>query len=118
MPDPEVPRSRSANLLDENSQVSGDDSVLGTHRHNIKAILRYCEGIDKPTLQPQFPMFFDLGSDPGERYNLFDRKLDMGWMFGVVLANVAEYKKSIAQYPNIEPGQDFDGYRPKGAGSG
>ena len=32
MPDPEVPRSRSANLLDENSQVSGDDSVLGTHR--------------------------------------------------------------------------------------
>ena len=32
MPDPEVPRSRSANLLDENSQVRGDDSVLGTHR--------------------------------------------------------------------------------------
>ena len=28
-------------------------------------------------------MFFDLGSDPGERYNLFNTKLDMGWMFEV-----------------------------------
>jgi arylsulfatase A-like enzyme len=90
-----------------------DGSLMSVKWHNIKAILRYCEGIDQPILQPQFPMFFDLGSDPGERYNLFDRKLDMGWMFGVVLANVAEYKKSIAQYPNIEPGQEFDGYPAK-----
>jgi hypothetical protein len=90
-----------------------DGSLMSVKWHNIKAILRYCEGIDQPILEPQFPMFFDLGSDPGERYNLFDRKLDMGWMFGVTLAYVAEYKKSIAQYPNISPGQEFDGYRDK-----
>jgi hypothetical protein len=90
-----------------------DGSLMSVKWRNVKAILRYCEGIDKPILEPQFPMFFDLGSDPGERYNLFDRKLDMGWMFGVVLANVAEYKKSIAQYPNIEPGQEFNGYGAK-----
>jgi arylsulfatase A-like enzyme len=90
-----------------------DGSLMSVKWRNIKAVLRYCEGIDQPILEPQFPMFFDLGSDPGERYNLFDRKLDMGWMFGVVLAGVAEYKKSIAQYPNIEPGQEFDGYRAK-----
>jgi hypothetical protein len=34
----------------------------------------------------------------------------MGWMLGVTLAYVAEYNKSIAQFPNIRPGQDFDGY--------
>jgi arylsulfatase A-like enzyme len=90
-----------------------DGSLMSVKWHTIKAILRYCEGIDQPIVEPQFPMFFDLGSDPGERYNLFDRKLDMGWMFGVVLAYVAEYNKSIAQYPNIEPGQEFDGYRAK-----
>jgi hypothetical protein len=58
-------------------------------------------------------MVFDLGSDPGERYNLFDRKLDMGWMVGATLAYAAEYKQSIAQYPNIKPGQEFNGYRTK-----
>ena len=36
------------------------------------------QGIADPIVQPQFPMFFDLGSDPGERYNLFQFKLDMG----------------------------------------
>jgi arylsulfatase A-like enzyme len=87
-----------------------DGSLMSSKWHNIKAIFRYCEGIDQPILQPQFPMFFDLGSDPGERYNLFDYKLDMGWMFGIAASYVAEYEKSIARYPNIKPGQEFNGY--------
>jgi hypothetical protein len=41
-----------------------DGSLMSVKWHNIKAILRYCEGIDQPILEPQFPMFFDLGSDP------------------------------------------------------
>jgi arylsulfatase A-like enzyme len=92
----------------------GPDGLLMSAKwHNIKAVLRYCEGIDQPIVEPQFPMFFDLGSDPGERYNLFDRKLDMGWMFGVVLAAVGEYEKSVAEYPHIKPGQEFNGYKAK-----
>lgn len=82
---------------------------------NIKAVLRYCEGVDQPIVEPQFPLFFDLGSDPGERYNLFDRKMDMGWMFGVTLHAVAEYRASIEKYPNIEPGSDFEGYPATGS---
>ena len=87
-----------------------DGSLMSSKWNNVKAVLRYCEGIDQPIVEPQFPMFFDLGSDPGERYNLFDRKLDMGWMFGVALQAVAEYKKSLVEYPNIEPGSEFEGY--------
>lgn len=51
--------------------------------------------------------------------NLFDHKLDMGWMFGVVLSAAAEYNKSIARHPNIKPGQEFNGYKaaPAAAGS-
>ena len=92
-----------------------DGSLMSSKWHQVKAVLRYCEGIDQPILEPQFPMFFDLGSDPGERYNLFDYKLDMGWMFGVTFLTIAEYRKSIARYPNIEPGTDdgFDGYPAK-----
>ena len=57
-------------------------------------------------------MFFDLGSDPGERYNLLNTKLDMGWMFEVAFNAVAAYRSSIAEYPNIKPGQEFNGYPP------
>ena len=49
----------------------------------VKDVFRHCEGIAEPIVQPQLPMVFDLGSDPGERYNLFSTKLDMGWMLGV-----------------------------------
>jgi len=91
-----------------------DGSLMSSKWRNVKGVFRHCAGISEPILQAQFPMFFDLGSDPGERYNLFDTKLDMGWMFGIVLRAVAEYEKSVAQYPNIKPGEDFTGYpKPK-----
>lgn len=87
-----------------------DGSLMSVKWHNIKIWLRYTEGIDKPIVKPQFPMVFDLGSDPGEQYNLFMDKLDMGWMIGIAMQAVGEYEKSIAQYPNITPGQEFTGY--------
>jgi hypothetical protein len=62
--------------------------------HNMKVVLRYCEGIDQPILTPSWPMVFDLASDPGEQYNIMDTKLDMGWMVGVALKFVADYQKS------------------------
>jgi arylsulfatase len=89
-----------------------DGSLMSSKWRQVKAVLRYCDGIDKPILQPQFPMFFDLGSDPGEHYNLFNTKLDMGWMFEVAFNAVAAYRNSIAEYPNIQPGQEFNGYPP------
>jgi hypothetical protein len=36
--------------------------------------------------------------------------MDMGWMFGVIWKFVVEYEKSVAQYPNIKPGEEFQGY--------
>jgi len=36
--------------------------------------------------------------------------MDMGWMIGIAMRAVAEYRKSIAKYPNIQPGEDFIGY--------
>jgi arylsulfatase A-like enzyme len=87
-----------------------DGSLMSSKWRQVKCVFRYCEGVSEPILEPQFPMFFDLGSDPGERYNLFNTKLDMGWMFGVTFRAVAEYQKSIAQYPNIKPGEEFAGY--------
>ena len=62
--------------------------------HNLKVILRYSEGMDQPIVTPQWPMLFDLGSDPGELYNVFADKMDMGWMLGVALKFVADYQRA------------------------
>jgi hypothetical protein len=78
--------------------------------HNIKVWLRFSESIEKPIVTPQFPMIFDLGSDPGERNVLFSDKMDNAWMFFLMAPFIAEYQKSIAQYPNIKPGEEFTGY--------
>ena len=87
-----------------------DGSLMSVKRHNIKIWLRYSESIEKPIVTPQFPMIFDLGSDPHERNALFADKMDNGWMFELILPYVAEYEKSIAEYPNIKPGEEFKGY--------
>ncbi|MGK2963264.1 MAG: hypothetical protein ACSLFK_14160 [Gemmatimonadaceae bacterium] len=59
---------------------------------------------------PQWPMLFDLASDPNELYNLMATKMDMGGMMGVALKFVADYQKSIVEYPNITTGAEFTGY--------
>ena len=41
--------------------------------------------------------------------------MDMGWELAVVLPPVFEYE-SFAQYPNIKPGREFEGYPAEGAG--
>ncbi|HEX2323429.1 MAG TPA: hypothetical protein VHJ18_31025 [Streptosporangiaceae bacterium] len=88
-----------------------DGSLMSVKWHSIKMWLRYSEGIDQPILKPQFPMFFDLATDPGEHFNLFSTRLDMGWMFGLTMQAVGEFEKSVARYPNIKPGQEFTGYK-------
>ena len=87
-----------------------DGSLMSVKWRNVKVVLRYSEGIDQPIVKPQWPMLFDLASDPNELYNLMATKMDMGWMMGVALKFVADYQKSITEYPNIKTGQDFPGY--------
>ena len=88
-----------------------DGSLMSVKYHNIKVWLRYSESIEKPIVTAQFPMFFDLGSDPGEKYVLSGDKMDVGWMFYAIGPFVEEYQQSIAQYPNIKPGEEFTGYQ-------
>jgi arylsulfatase A-like enzyme len=89
----------------------GPDGQLMSVRWKIfKTILRYTEGLDKPIVKPQFPMTYDLTSDPHEDWNLFNTKLTNGWMFGPVFRLLLAYEASVKQYPNIRPGEDFKGY--------
>ena len=88
-----------------------DGSLMSVKWHNLKVVLRYSESCEKPIVTPQFPMIYDLGSDPGERNALFADKMDIGWALDLVMPPIGEYKKSVAQYPNIKPGEEFTGYK-------
>ena len=52
----------------------------------------------------------DLSSDPHEDWNLFYTRLDNGWMFAPVFRHIIQYEMSVKKYPNIKPGEDFEGY--------
>jgi arylsulfatase A-like enzyme len=87
-----------------------DGEVMSAKWKNIKVVFRYAETFDGPIIKPQFPMAFDLTDDPGEQINLTSKRMDMMWMFGPVIQRLIALEKSFAEYPNIRPGQEFDGY--------
>ena len=87
-----------------------DGEVMSAKWKNIKVVFRYAETFDGPIIKPQFPMAFDLTDDPGEQINLTSKRMDMMWMFGPVIQRLIALEKSFAEYPNIQPGQEFDGY--------
>jgi arylsulfatase A-like enzyme len=88
-----------------------DGGFMSVKWHNIKMVHRYCEGIDQPFTTPNVPLVFDLESDPQERYNLSNWRMDNGFMLHALLPLVVEYQLSTLKFPNIEPGaQDFEGY--------
>jgi arylsulfatase len=92
----------------------GSDAELMSVKWEIyKVIFRYAEGLERPIVTPHFPMAYDLSSDPHENWNLFNTKLDHTWMLFPVNRIIGEYKKSVKQYPNIKPGEDFKGYSQK-----
>jgi hypothetical protein len=69
------------------------------------------DNFEKPIETPYWPLVYDLSSDQHEDYNLMVYRMDMTWMYALAGKVVAEYRKSVAEYPNIKPGEEFTGYR-------
>jgi arylsulfatase A-like enzyme len=94
----------------------GPDGELMSIKWKIyKMIFRYTENAAHPAIQsgfttPQFPMFYDLSSDPHEDSNLFYTDLTCGWMLAPAFKLIGEYELSLKKYPNIKIGEDFQGY--------
>jgi arylsulfatase A-like enzyme len=88
-----------------------DGELMSVKWKMYKTILRYSEGVDKPIVKPQFPMTYDLSSDPHEDWNLFSTQLTNGWMFAPVFRSIGAFEVSAKKYPNIKPGQEFSGYK-------
>ena len=92
----------------------GMDGELMSIKWKIyKTIFRYTEAnaIDKDFINPQFPMVYDLTSDPHEDNNLFYTDLTNAWMLAPCFKLIGEYRRSVKEYPNIEVGEEFEGYK-------
>ena len=90
-----------------------DGELLSIKWKIYKTIFRYTEShaIESPYIQPQFPMFYDLSSDPHEDSNLFETDLTVGWIMAPNFKLISEYERSVKEYPNIKVGEDFKGYK-------
>jgi len=75
---------------------------------------RYTEApvaADSPIIKPQFPMVYDLSSDPHEDNNLFYSALTIDWVLAPNIRIIEEYEGGLRKYPNIKVGEDFKGYK-------
>jgi arylsulfatase A-like enzyme len=90
-----------------------DGELLSIKWKIYKTIFRYTEtpALEKPYIAPQFPMFYDLTSDPHEDNNLFNSDLTCGWILAPNFKLIGEYQRSLKEYPNIKVGEDFKGYK-------
>jgi arylsulfatase A-like enzyme len=95
----------------------GIDGELMSIKWKIyKAIFRYTENTAFPAIQsgfikPQFPMFYDLTSDPHEDNNLLCTGLVNGWMLAPCFKLIGEFQHSVQEYPNVKVGEEFEGYK-------
>jgi arylsulfatase len=96
----------------------GDGQLMSIKWQYYKMIMRYTpcpaiEAINHGYVTPTLPLFFDLSSDPHEDYNLWTTTMTMGWVYGPMSELIVAYDKSVQEYPNIQPGEDFQGYPAK-----
>jgi hypothetical protein len=97
----------------ESYMFFGTDGELLSIKWKIyKSIFRYTEtpALEKPYIAPQFPMVYDLTSDPHEDDNLFSSDLTCGWLMAPNFELIGEYRRSLKEHPNIKTGEDLKGY--------
>jgi arylsulfatase len=76
----------------------------------MKVVFHYSNSTSGPIIKPQWPLVFDLIDDPGEEWDLIEKRLDCGWVLAPVAARLGALQQSVARYPNIKPGEEFTGY--------
>jgi arylsulfatase len=89
-----------------------DAEPISVKWKTLKVHFRYTEEYSwsAPYIKRQVPMVFDLVSDPHEEIDLMDSELTYAWVIGIAGGLLGAVAQSAAEYPNIPPGADFNGY--------
>lgn len=88
----------------------GDD-LFAVKWRNMKVHFATAEGTHAIVQKYTFPQVFDIKEDVKESYELWGNEGYIhAWVMSPVSKIIAELTESMQAYPNIKPGQDFDGY--------
>jgi arylsulfatase A-like enzyme len=87
-----------------------DGAPMSVKWRTMKVVFRYSESTSGPIIKPQWPLIFDLIDDPNEEWDLVEQRLQGAWVVEPVAQRLGALQQSMAKYPNIKPGEAFDGY--------
>lgn len=78
---------------------------------SFKIHLKTVESFWDPVQTHLFPPVYDVTNDPGEDNDLMKIGLfSYSWVYGPMGKILVRKAASMKEYPNIQPGQEFDGY--------
>ena len=87
------------------------DTVFAVKWRNMKVHFATFEGTHSIVQRYTFPQVFDIKEDPKESFELWGNEgYAHAWVMGPVTTILTDLAKSMAEYPNIQPGQEFEGY--------
>jgi arylsulfatase A-like enzyme len=121
-----IPKDRPIDGIDQSDFILGKttksnrqhvvthvgDTVFAVKWRNMKIHFATAEGTHAVVQKYTFPQVFDIKEDPKESYELWGNEgYAHAWVMQPVSKILTDLKTSIAEYPNIQPGQDFQGYK-------
>ena len=78
---------------------------------SFKIHLKTVESFWGPVQTHLFPPVYDVTNDPGEDNDLMKFGLfSYSWVYSPMGKILGKKAASMQEYPNIKPGQDFEGY--------
>ena len=87
------------------------DRIFSVKWRTLKVHFFTAEGTFSPIVEHTFPQVYDIKNDPGETRELFAAEgYSHLWAIKPVTEILTELAISMQKFPNIRPGQEFDGY--------
>lgn len=88
------------------------DEVFSFKWRNFKIHMKTAENLFAPVQEYIFPVVYDVKSDPGEHINLMvEEKFAYSWVYIPMSKILGATHRSMIEFPNIKPGEDFQGYK-------
>jgi arylsulfatase A-like enzyme len=87
------------------------DRVFSVKWRSLKVHFYTAESTFSPIVEHTFPQVYDIKNNPDENRELFRTEgYSHLWVTKPVMGILTELQTSMQKYPNIKPGQDFNGY--------
>jgi len=88
------------------------DRVFAVKWRSLKVHFLTAESTFSPIVEHTFPQVYDIKNDPDEKNELWKSEgYAHLWVMKPVMQILGELQASMVEFPNISPGEDFEGYR-------